>query len=312
MTASAALAELLDLLLPSPVTEGRDDPAGLALGPVAPSLFRAQSQDLGWGRVFGGQVLAQGLAAAASTLSDPESRPAHALHAAFLEPGDPAHPIDYAVTPLRDGLSFSTRLVLAHQRLPGRPPRPVLSLTASFQAPEDGFEHASSPPDVPDPETLPSESTLAAAWVHRLPAPLRARFTEPRPVDIRPVTPNDPLTPELRPPVRAFWYRAAAPLPDAVTAHQRLFAWASDFNLLGTAMQPHGVTWLMRDMQVASLDHALWFHRPFRFDDWLLFSMESPTASGARGLAQARVFDRAGRHVATVAQEGLMRRRPQR
>jgi acyl-CoA thioesterase-2 len=199
--------------------------------------------------------------------------------------------------------------VLATQSRPDREPRPVLALTASFQVPETGLEHAAPPPDVPPPETLATERDLFAPYLDRLPPGLAARFREPQPIDIRPVSPNDPLQPRPRPPHRAFWFKASTALPDDPSAHQRLFAWASDFYLLGTAMQPHGVTWLMPDMQVASLDHSIWFHRAFRFDDWLLFVMESPSAAGGRGLAQARVFDRDGRLVASLAQEGLMRRR---
>jgi acyl-CoA thioesterase-2 len=277
---------------------------------AGPLGFVGGSLELGWGRVFGGQLIAQGLSAAADTL--PEAgppRPAHALHASFLEPGDPSLPVTYEVTPLRDGLSFSTRLVLASQTRHGQAARPLLTMTASFQTPEEGLEHAAAPPSAPPPESLASERALFAPLLDRLPPRIAERYRTPLPVDIRPVQPNDPLDPEPRPPSRAFWFRADGALPDDLATHQRVFAWASDFYLLGTSMQPHGVTWMMPGMQVASLDHAIWFHRPLRFDSWLLFAMESPSASGGRGLSLARVFDREGRLVASLAQEGLIRRR---
>jgi acyl-CoA thioesterase-2 len=284
-------------------------PVELAREAAGTWRFSGASLELGWGRIFGGQLIAQGLAAAAGTLVDAASRPAHAVHASFLEPGDPALPVDYEVRALRDGLSFSTRLVTASQARPDRPPRPLLCMTASFQVPEDGLDHAEAPPEVPPPESLATERELLAPYLDRLPGRLADRYRAPMPIDIRPVAPNDPLAPEVRPPARALWFRAVGEMPDALPAHQRVFAWASDFYLLGTALQPHGVTWMTPDMQVASLDHSIWFHRPLRFDTWHLFAMESPSASGGRGLAEARVFDRGGRLVASLAQEGLMRRR---
>jgi acyl-CoA thioesterase-2 len=265
------------------------------------NLFRGQSQNLGWGRVFGGQVLGQALSAAAQTA--PESRIVHSLHGYFLRPGDTDKPIIYDVDRIRDGQSFTTRRVVAIQG-----GRPIFSMSASFQTPEDGFDHQDAMPEAPDPETLASESTLAARIAHMIPEPLRTQVIAERPIEVRPVVPLNPLRPDVRPPHRELWYRANGTLADTPALHQYLLAYASDFNFLGTSMQPHGVSWLSPKMQVASLDHAMWFHRPFRFDDWLLYTIDSPSSHGGRGFVRGRFFDRQGRLVASTAQEGLIRR----
>lgn len=273
----------------------------LRLEPIEENLFRGQSQDLGWGVVFGGQVLGQALSAAARTV--PEERVVHSLHAYFLRQGDVRRPIVYDVDRIRDGRSFTTRRVVAIQG-----GRAIFSMSASFQREEPGFDHQATMPPVAGPEGLPSELELSRQRLDRIPEPLRARATAERPIEIRPVDPYDPTRPEVRPPLRHVWYRAVDALPDDPALHRYLLAYASDFHFVTTAMQPHGVSWLTPGIQIASLDHAMWFHRPFRMDDWLLHVVESPSASGSRGMVRGQFFDRAGRLVASTAQEGLVRR----
>jgi acyl-CoA thioesterase-2 len=274
----------------------------LGLERIEVNLFRGQSQDLGWGTVFGGQVLGQALSAAAQTV--PEGRDCHSLHGYFLRPGDVRRPILYDVDCIRDGKSFTTRRVVAIQG-----GKAIFNLSASFQVREEGFDHQAPMPEAPDPEGLLSEQELARRHADRIPEALRAQAVGDRPIEIRPVHPLDPLAPVPMAPARQVWYRAAGPLPDAPALHQYLLAYASDFNLLGAAMQPHGVSWLTPGIQVASLDHTMWFHRAFRLDDWLLYAIDSPTASHARGLSRGQFFTRDGRLVASTVQEGLMRRR---
>ncbi len=281
------LCELLDLL---------------RLERLEKNLFRGQSQDLGWGAVFGGQVLGQALSAAAQTV--PVDRPVHSMQAYFLRQGDAKRPIIYDVDPIRDGTSFSTRRVVAIQG-----GHAIFSLSASFQIVESGFEHAASMPDVPPPEALVSELDLARQAMDRIPEGFRKIALADRPIEIRAVQPVDELNPAVHPPSRQLWYRAKGTLPSDMAVHRYVLAYASDFKCLTTAMLPHGVSWLMPGLQVASLDHAMWFHRDFRFDDWLLYDLDSPSASGARGLVRGRFFDRSGRLVASVAQEGLIRKR---
>lgn len=273
----------------------------LALERIEHNLFRGQSQDLGWGRVFGGQVLGQALSAAAQTV--PEGRIVHSMHGYFLRPGLTDKPIVYDVDRIRDGQSFTTRRVVAIQG-----GQAIFSMSASFQGVEDGFDHADPMPSAPDPDALLSERELASRIAHMIPEPLRTQVVAERPIEVRPVVPMNPLRPTVAPPTRELWYRTSGPLEDRPALHQYMLAYASDFNFLGTSMQPHGVSWLSPGMQVASLDHAMWFHRPFRFDDWLLYVIDSPSASGARGFVRGRFFDRQGRLVASCAQEGLIRR----
>jgi acyl-CoA thioesterase-2 len=272
----------------------------LRLERLEQNLFRGQSQDLGWGAVFGGQVLGQALSAATQTV--PIERPVHSMQAYFLRPGDARKPIIYDVDPIRDGGSFTTRRVVAIQG-----GHAIFSLSASFQVVEKGFDHADVAPEVPPPESLDSELEIARRAGDRIPEALRKMALAERPIEIRAVQPFNHLSPHVGEPRRQLWYRAAGPLPDELAIHQYLLAYASDFNFLVTAMLPHGVSLLTSGLQVASLDHVMWFHRPFRFDDWLLYDMDSPSASGSRGLVRGRFFDRAGRLVASVAQEGLMR-----
>jgi acyl-CoA thioesterase II len=274
----------------------------LKLERIEENLFRGQSQDLGWGNVFGGQVVGQALSAAAQTV--PDDRPVHSMHGYFLRTGDAKKPIVYTVDRIRDGKSFTTRRAVAVQNGAA-----IFTMAASFQREEGGFEHQADAPDTPGPDGLPSEIEIAKKYVDRIPEALREQATCERPIEIRPVDPVNVLRPRPMPPHRRVWYRAIDRLPDAPSLHRYLLAYASDFNLLGATMQPHGVSWLMPDLQVASLDHAIWFHRPFRMDEWLLYVIDSPSASAARGLARGQFFDRQGRLVASTAQEGLIRRR---
>lgn len=275
----------------------------LRLERIEKNLFRGQSQNLGWGSVFGGQVLGQALSAAAQTV--PADRPVHSLQAYFLRQGDAARPIVYEVDPIRDGASFTTRRVVAIQA-----GNAIFSLSASFQGEEPGFEHqATAPLGVEGPDGLLSELELARRHAAKIPEPLRAMATADRPIEIRPVQRHNLLDPRPAPARRQLWYRAIGRLPDDPAVHRTLLAYASDFNFLITAMLPHGVSWLTPGMQVASLDHAMWFHRPFRMDEWLLYDVESPSACGARGLVSGRFYTRDGLLVASVVQEGLMRDR---
>ena len=275
----------------------------LRLERIEERIFRGQSQDLGWGAVFGGQVLGQALSAAAQTV--PADRHVHSMHAYFLRQGDARFPIVYEVDPIRDGASVTTRRVVAIQN-----GHAIFILSSSFQGDEPGYDHAAPMPlDVPGPEGLASEQELAQRVAEEIPEPLRAQAVADRPIEIRAVHPWNLLRPKKQPPRRQLWYRAAGRLPDDPAVHRYLLAYASDFNFLPTSMMPHGVSWLTPGMQVASLDHAMWFHRPFRFDDWLLYDVESPSASGARGLVLGRFYARDGTLVASVAQEGLIRNR---
>lgn len=274
----------------------------LALERLEENLYRGQSQDLGWGVVFGGQVLGQALTAAIRTV--PDERPVHSLHAYFLRPGDVSAPIVYDVDRIRDGSSFTTRRVVAIQH-----GEAIFNLAASFQKHEAGFEHADELPKVPPPEEVPTDAERLKRYGDAAPAMLREWAVAERPIESRTVEDDDPLNTDVKPPVRHVWFRARHRLPDTPSVHQALLAYASDFSFLTTALKPHGVTWLSKGMQVASLDHAVWFHAPFRADEWLLHVMESPRAAGARGLVLGRVYTRDGVLVATTAQEGLTRRR---
>lgn len=274
----------------------------LELEKIEEHIFRGRSQDLGFGNIFGGQVLGQALSAALQTV--PPERRTHSAHGYFLRPGDPALPIVYTVDAIRDGTSFTTRRVIAIQK-----GRPIFSMAASFQVDEGGFDHQDQAPVVPGPEGLTSELDMARAHADRIPESIRAKLTCDRPIEIRPVDPVNPFAPEKKAPDKHSWFRAVGTLPDAPAIHQYLLAYASDFGLLGTSLYPHGHTFFERKMQVASIDHSIWFHRDVRVDDWLLYAMHSPSAGGGRGLNFGRIFSRDGRLVASVAQEGLIRNR---
>jgi acyl-CoA thioesterase-2 len=275
----------------------------LDLERIEENIFRGPSQDLGWGTVFGGQVLGQALAAAARTV--PAERLAHSLHAYFLRPGDVGAPIVYDVDRIRDGSSFTTRRVVAIQA-----GRPIFNLSASFQVTEPGYEHQDRMPDAPAPESLPPDHERYAALAARLPEKVRERTGAERPFDMRTIDPQDPFAPARRAPSRKVWMRAAGALPDDPALHRCLLAYVSDFSFVSTALEPHGVNWLdPRKLQIASLDHVMWFHQPLRCDEWLLHVMDSPAAHGARGLVRGQIFTRDGRLGASTAQEGLIRPR---
>lgn len=272
----------------------------LKLEKIEENIYRGQSQNLGFGNVFGGQVLGQALSAASYTVS--VDRPVHSIHAYFMRPGDATQPIVYQVDRIRDGKSFTTRRVVALQK-----GRAVFSMSASFQVDEPGFEHQDEMPDVTGPENFVSETQHARNWAGNVPIKIREQILCDRPIEIRHVMPMDPFAPVKMPPHRNVWFRAIGPLPDERATHRYMLAYASDFNLMATSLHHHGHTFWEPEMQVASLDHAMWFHRDFRMDDWLLYAMHSPNACKARGLSIGRIFTRDGALVATVAQEGLIR-----
>jgi acyl-CoA thioesterase-2 len=274
----------------------------LALEKIEENLFRGQSQDLGFGSVFGGQVLGQALSAASQTV--PEDQTAHSLHGYFMRPGIATQPIVYMVDCIRDGKSFTTRRVVAIQK-----GRPIFSMSVSFQIAEIGFEHQDEPPAVQGPDGVDSDLVFAARFKDRIPPGLRSKILCRKPIEMRPLNPVDPFSPEKMEPVRTVWVKAIDALPDVPSVHQYMLAYASDFGLVATTLYPHGHSLWEQDIQAASLDHAMWFHRPFRMDEWLLYVMESPSASNARGLSIGKVFTRDGRLAATVAQEGLIRYR---
>lgn len=276
----------------------------LALERIEENLFRGQSQNLGWGRLYGGQVLGQALSAAAQTV--PKEREVHSLQAYFMRPGDVSRPVVYEVDRIREGGSFTTRRVVAIQA-----GLAIFNLAASFQTVESGFEHEDAMPDVPRPESLPTDAERIERVAHRIPEALLEHLRRPRPFESRTTDPDeDPILPVPRAPHRAVWLRATGTLADDPALHRSLLAYASDNAFLTTALLPHGVNWLTPGMQVASLDHVMWFHQPFRVDEWLLYVMESPIAHGARGLVHGRVFTESGRLVVSTSQEGLIRKRP--
>ena len=266
-------------------------------------LYRGRRSHEGVGRVFGGQVIAQALQAAQRSATD-DGKVAHSLHAYFMRPGSEDHPIIYRVVRDFEGRSFATRRVIAMQR-----GQPILNMAASFQRAEDGFAHQDAMPDVPPPDTLESEATLRAAMVDRIPERWRAQLLRPRPIEVRPVVARHWTDPSPSPPVQHSWFRAVAPLGDDPAIHRAVLAYASDMLLLGTSMLPHGVVFTTPGMQTASLDHALWLHEPARTDEWLLYATDSPWAGHGRGMNRGRIFTANGRLVASVAQEGLIRRR---
>ena len=257
------------------------------------NLFRGNSQDLGFPQLFGGQVIGQALSAASQTVT-PE-RHVHSIHGYH-------QPVVYDVDLVRDGGSFSTRRVSAIQK-----GKTIFTCSASFQIDETGYEHQLPMPDVEGPENLPCESVLLDRLESMVPQRVVEKLRRPKPIEIRPVTLLDPTNPQPTEPLRHVWFRAAGALPDNPAVHKYLMAYATDFNFVSTALQPHGVTFWSKFIQLASLDHAIWFHREVRADDWLLYAMDSPWAGNARGFARGSIFNRAGELVASVAQEGLIR-----
>ena len=264
------------------------------------NLFRGQSRDTGSPQVFGGQVLGQALSAASKTVE--AGRLPHSLHAYFLRRGDFNAPIVYEVDRSRDGQSFSSRRVIAIQH-----GEQIFNMAASFQIVEEGFDHQIEMPQVPPPESLPDTTQPLKELLDRLPQRVQRFANQPRPFEFRMVQPVDYLAPRKSAPSRQVWLKAVSAVPDDETLHRCLLAYVSDFYLLDTSTLPHGTTFLSNNIIMASIDHAMWFHRPLRVDDWLLYVLESPSASGARGFARASVFSRDGRLVASTAQEGLVR-----
>lgn len=267
------------------------------------NLFRGRSPQVGWQRVFGGQVIGQALVAAQRTVA--ADRHVHSLHCYFLRPGDPSVPIIYEVDRIRDGGSFTTRRVVAIQHGAA-----IFSLAASFQIDEEGLEHQMPMPhNVPAPETLRSQREFLAAFGERVPELIRRYWERERPVEIRPVHVEHYTTRKKLPPCQHVWMRATGPVPDDRAIQAAVLAYLSDMTLLDTATFAHGRSVFDPELQMASLDHAMWFHRPHPLDDWLLYTQDSPSARGARGLSRGSIYSRDGRLVASVAQEGLIRLR---
>ncbi len=271
----------------------------LELERIEDRIFRGQSRDLGGERVFGGQVLGQALTAASYTI---QGRRVHSLHAYFLVAGDVDAPIVYEVEVARDGKSFSNRRVVAIQH-----GQPIFNMTASFQVPEEGLEHAATMPQVPGPEGLPDVRELPPDVLAKVPEKMRRFLTHERPFEFRPVEPIHVIAPPRAAPVRHIWVKTVDKLPDDPDLHRNVLAYVSDYQLVSTATLPHGIHFAEGNVQLASLDHAMWFHRPFRADEWLLYAMESPNSSGGRGLALGKIFTRDGALVASTAQEGVVR-----
>ena len=277
----------------------------MSLERIEENLFRGQSRDIGTRFVFGGQVLGQALSAAQRTVDS--ERSVHSLHAYFLRAGDVEAPIVYDVDRARDGKSFSVRRVVAIQH-----GQPIFNFSASFQIHEDGVEHQMHMPDVPKPEDLQPQATIAPEELAKLPVKLQRWLARRGAFEFRYVHPRNELHPEKRPPYQQIWFKLIDKAPDDATMHRAMLAYASDFHLIGTATLPHGISYLQNNVQMASLDHALWFHRPFRVDEWLLYSCDSPTAQGARGLTRGMIYSRDGRLIASTAQEGMIRILPER
>jgi len=262
-------------------------------------LFRGESRDIGSPQVFGGQILGQALSAAHRTV---EQRAPHSLHAYFLRPGDVSQPVVYQVERSRDGGSYSNRRVVAIQH-----GRPILNLAASFKAPEDGSEHQLGMPDVPGPEGLTSQADINQSILDKVPEKMRRFLAHKPPFEFRPVEAPKFIDPSSRPPVKHVWMRACGELPDDPELHRNLLAYVSDYELLATATLPLEIEFGRKPLQMASLDHAMWFHRDAPTDQWLLYSFDSPITIGGRGFARGQIYTRDGRLVASTAQEGVVR-----
>jgi acyl-CoA thioesterase-2 len=263
------------------------------------NLFRGESRDIGSPQVFGGQVLGQALVAASATV---ENRMVHSLHAYFLRRGDFNSPIVYEVDRARDGNHFSTRRIVAIQH-----GAQIFNMSASFQTEEDGLDHQLPMPNVPPPDNLPELATYYRDILAELPTRMRRMLESKRPFEFRPTQPPSYPKRDTVGTSRNVWFRAVAALPDDEAMHCCLLAYASDFSLLDTALMPHGIIFPAQNLLVASIDHAMWFHRRVRVDEWLLYSTDSPSASGARGFTRGSIFAQDGRLVASTAQEGLLR-----
>lgn len=271
----------------------------LKLKSLGDCQFLGHSQDLGYPKLFGGQVIGQSLSAAAQTVADKNP---NSLHAYFLRPGDAQQGIKFTVETIRDGRSFSVRRVIAEQY-----EKPILVMTASFHVAEMGIEHQEAMPNVPGPENFTSELQLYRDHAEEIPKPVRALFTADRPIEYRIVEAQNPFRPRPGVAKRHMWIRSVSPLPDDPLVHQSMLAYTSDYGFLQTTLVPHGISIAQPTLKMASLDHAIWFHRSFRLDDWLLYVADSPTAGGARGYVRGQIFNRDGQLVASISQEGLIR-----
>jgi acyl-CoA thioesterase-2 len=276
----------------------------LDLEPLEVNLFRGRSPQVGWQRVFGGQVIGQALVAACRTVDDVASRPPHSLHAYFLLGGDPKVPIIYEVDRIRDGKSFTTRRVSAIQH-----GHPIFAMAVSFHGDEPGLSHQATMPKVPPPDALPSEADFRKMILPTVPEPVRRYYERERPIELRPVEFERYIGRKTDGGNFHIWIRTTGKLPDEPAIHQCVLAYASDMMLLDSALIPHGRTVFEPTIMAASLDHALWFHRPFRADEWLLYAQDSPNLSGSRGFARGLIFAQDGTLVASVAQEGMLRER---
>ena len=274
----------------------------LTLETIEQGIYRGQSQDLGFRALFGGQVMGQAVSAAHETV-DP-SRHVHSLHSYFLRPGDARKPVVYQVENIRDGKSFSTRRVSAIQH-----GQAIFYMTISFQTQEKGFEHQDTMPDVPAPETLKGYSDFVLENQHLIPEAKRGIFLAEKPIEMRPVKQYNWLKPEKCQPTCQMWIRSNGKLPDDVGIHNYILAYISDYSFLPTALFPHGVSYWQPNFQLATIDHSMWFHRPFRIDDWLLYDIQSPSACGGRGLVRGQIYNREGDLIASTMQEGVMRQR---
>lgn len=274
----------------------------LGLESIGVNRFRGHCQDLGFRNLFGGQVLGQSLSAASQTLPDGEWSP-HSLHAYFLRAGNVTDTIEFEVECVRDGRSFAMRQITASQK-----GKAILKMMCSFQRPEDGFEHQDKMPEVKGPEGILSQLELSRMFKDQFPDSVRDIFTAEKPIEIRTINPTNIFAPKKEDPIKHVWMKADAPLANDPLQHASVLTYATDFNLIGTATMPHGVSFYQKDMQVASLDHSIWFHRPVKIDEWLLYSIDSPNASGGRGFSRGQIFNQKGELVASVAQEGLIRK----
>ena len=272
----------------------------LELERIEHNIYRGQNRDIGTGRIYGGQVLAQAVVAASHTVN--EDRPIHSMHGYFILAGDLTVPVVYFVDRLRDGGSFTTRTVTGIQH-----GQAIFTMSSSFHRQEDGFSHQSEMPNVPDPETLRPELDIIRERADEIPPALRTVLTQDRPLDFRSVDGTDPFDTTVREPSRCYWVRAIGAMDDNQAHHQALLAYASDYGLLGAALRPHGASIRDPRMMVASLDHSIWFHRPVHMNDWMLYVADSPVSGGARGFTRGSFFTRDGALVASVAQEGLIR-----
>ena len=279
----------------------------LDLEPIEINMFRGISPAEGWQRVYGGQVIGQALVAASRTVED-ENRIAHSLHGYFLRPGDTTIPIVYSVDRIRDGKSFNTRRVVAIQK-----GRPIFSMSVSFQVIEEGLHHQIPMPDAAAPEDCPSQEDLRKNYINDIPEEYRDNFLKREdPIEMRFQDGMNDFKPDPMPPHQRVWIRAVDKMPDDVRLHQCVLAYASDMTLMDNAIRPHGIGWTEENFQTASLDHAMWFHQPFRADEWLLYYQDSPYSGGARGFNRGSFFTREGQLIASASQEGLMRLHPPR